>query len=367
MGGNRNLFLTSSIALCLAASAAHAVLPLQQIENFQRLANEKPSVLRLYFMPTAPVKLKWTTPRALLLSTVEAIVLDRSHPIGHVNVEVQLRGQDDADHHVMTGATDAGNGMSRQLLLKDEVGFSILERAWPGTLETPADMDKSIVDRAKYKDRLAVVTFLISDATAQRMLDYSHKLLSETSSLFYGFTARPRREEGSGCSAFGASYVELMGLMDDDLKAQWCRNVRVPLSLMAGYGHDKINIAKAVCTHAASAWALPTEPHMALQCFDPDLMFDWTVGLHDKPAEFHGLAVHTDPDLPRDLDAKYHLNGIAEKNVKAILSDARDVPTPTDPIFQGPRDLDPIPGTSLPTVIRGHKVLSADGSFDLKP
>lgn len=134
--------LTLAVALATAL-ACHAAAPLARVANFRALhpaRADAPSVLRLYLIPTAPIKLKWGSPRQLLLTTIETAVVNSSHPIGHAAVEVQYRGLDDAEHHVFTGASDVGSGAGRQLLLEDQLGFSILERAWPGLLSQPTEM-----------------------------------------------------------------------------------------------------------------------------------------------------------------------------------------------------------------------------------
>lgn len=359
-----------SCFLIASATLAVALAPLEHIAGFEELhEGHAPSVVRLYMMPTAPAKLGWASPRGLLLSTLKATLLNKDHPIGHVNIEVQYRGQEDAEHHVFTGATGREGGMSRKLLLKDELAFSILERAWPGRLESDDEVEKAIALRCKSKNRLAVVTFLISDASCLRLLEYVHALRAYTGPWYYGFGARPRYTEGSGCSAFGASFVELIGAMDPALRAEWGRTVRVPLPVMAGYqGRARISIQRAAFSSVSASWAGADQPHMLLECFDPDRMFEWTVRMHATPGEIAGLPLHPDPAFPDELDRRYGLPGTARKNVRAVVVDARDVPTPTDPIFAGPPELILMSDTAaFPTVIRGDKVVAPDGSFELRP
>lgn len=329
-------------------------------------AGPSPSLVRLYLIPTAPVALGWDSPRALLLTTLEATLLNKSHPIGHVAIEVQRAG--DPAHHAFTGASAAQPGVGRTLLLNDRLGFAILERAWPGVLETGADLAQSVKDRAKHRGRLAVATFLISDAAADRLLAYHAALASDARPRYYGFGARPRRGEGSGCSAFGASFLELAGAMDRDMRAAWTRTVRVPLELMAGYaGQTKITIARMLASKKANRWANALEPHMLLECFDPDLMFDWAMGLHADPTGAPGWTVARDPELPKLLDRRYGLDGLAAKNVKAVVIDARHVPVPAGPIFTGAPAVAPVGDSTIPTVARTDKVVGPDGSFEIRP
>lgn len=367
MAGGR-IFL---LFFVLAVSIAHAALPLDRTRAFELLHDTgatAPSLVRLYLLPTGPVKLDWDTPRRLLLTALEGTVLNWSHPIGHVSVEIQLAGQDGSERHVFTGATDRDAGASRKLLLKEELAFSILERAWPGVLEDAAGVNASIAKRAQKRGRLAVVTFLISDESCLRLLEYVRALRARGGPLYYGFTARPRRAEGSGCSAFGASFVDLIGMLGPPLRAAWSRSVRVPLSLMAGYlGQPRLSIARALVHKAVGRWAAPQDPHMLLECFDPDLMFAWAMARHAEPGDWNGIAVQQDLELPKLLDQRLGLDGAAQRNVKAVLVDARDVPTPQAPIFDGPPALLNLTDTEYPTVIRSDKVVAPNGSFELKP
>ena len=356
------------LALGLSALPARAVVPFARIQNYQALDGAPPSLVRLYLIPTSPVHLDWSTPRKLLLTTIEASLINKDHPIGHVAIEVQYRGLEDAEHHIATGASGSQSGISRQLLLKDDLAFSILERAWPGMLENPDDLAVAVRERAPHKNRLAVVTWLISDASCQRMLDYYHALVADQNPRYYGFGARPRRGEGSGCSAFGASFLEQAGLVDAPLRAAWTLTVRVPLNLMAGYlGNARIPLKNALASRHSAHWAAPADPHMLLELFDPDVMYRWATHLHATPGDSSGLLVQPDLALPRLLDSKYQLNGAAERNVPAIVIDARDVPTPTTPIFLGPPSLKPMTDTQSPTVIREDKVVSPNGSFEVRP
>lgn len=366
MGGLRSAL---GMFLMVFVVGAHSA-PVDRLRGFDRLHAEgrQPSILRLYFMPTAPIKLDWDTPRQLLLSTVKASAFNKSHPIGHVSVEVQLQGLDDSEHHVFTGASGSVAGASKTLLLKDDLGFSILERAWPGLMEVEADLAKSLDDRAKHAGRMAVATFLINDDAARRLIEYVRTLRADPTPKWYGFAARPQRGEGSGCSAFGASFLDEIGALNPALRRAWSREVRVPLILMAGYlGQARIGLAKAVVHKAAHVWAKPSDPHMLLQCFDPDLMFEWTLRALAAPGEIDGLVVQPDTATPRLLDARYKLGGQAERHVKAVVIDAREFVAPTGPVLNGAPALLQMNDTRIPTVIRRDKVVGANGSFEVRP
>lgn len=352
----------------IGAGAVEAALPANRMALFEALEGKAPSLLRLYFIPTAPFKLDWDTPRQLLMSVVKTTTLNGSHPIGHVSVEVQYQGQDDAEHHMFTGATDRDDNVGQTLLIKNDIGFSILERAWPGILENEASLKKSLTARVKKADRLSVATFLINDEAALRLLEYIKALRADTNPRYYGFAARPMKSEGAGCSAFGASFVQQIGALTPALKAAWSQSVRVPLCLMAGHaGVEKISVAKVLVSSKAGRWAKPEEPHMLLEFFDPDLMHAWVNKVVSAPGEVDGMTAQLDPALPKLLDQRYQLGGLAQKNVKAILVDLRDVQAPTGPVLTGAPALKKMTDTTIETVTRTDAPTAPNGSFEIRP
>jgi hypothetical protein len=331
------------LALCVLALLLVLFTPSSRADDAARSA-----FLRLYFIPSYPVRLDWSAPNKVLASVIDATFHDHMEPIGHVVEEVSCgRGS-----HLF-GAVGAGPGAIGNLLLTEQVGFSLLERGWPGAMETQDHILKLFKDKGHDPHNLAAVTFLINQTTCARLLDYERQYEAGTKPIYYGFGPRPRRMEGSGCSAFGESFVEVAGLMTDGLYEAWTTHRLVPLKIVAGHGVDRVPMNTILHGPDGVRWAKPGEPHMDLTFFDPDRMWEWVEHLANHPAELAALGGAKDDNL-----------GYGIGTIPAIRLDRRDVPTPTEPIFTGQPSLRHV-GTS--SVERADLRVAPGQSFTIKP
>lgn len=318
--------------------------------SFLVLPAAEASSLRLYFLPTFPARLDWQSPKALINSALNGLIRNRTHPIGHVNVEVAC----DGEAPLLAGATGAGAGPISDLLMSEKVGFSLLERGWRGSHEDEKKILESFAKRGRDPRQLAVVTYDVAPATCARLKEYLLAYRSEVAAPFYGFAPRPRRKEGAGCSAFGASFLEVAGFLDPGLQRAWTLEKRVPLALMAGHaGRTEVSIHELRTSPLSARWAEEGEPHMLIELFDPDSMYEWARRLAADPAELAAWGGTLDADLP---------HGIA--GVPALRFDRTHVPTPREAVFNGEPALVPRGPTSR---IREGLRYAPDGSFRFPP
>lgn len=307
--------------------------------------------LRLYFMPSSPVRIEWDNPKNLVDSTIAAGFSNRNHAISHVNVEVQCASP---KVHFLAGAVSANKNISMQLLFEDRIGLSIMAGAWPGRLEGNQEIVDSLNYRGTRNNMLSAVTFPISASGCERLTRYYHETESRAGNRFYGFAARPRRHEGAGCSAFAASFLEVAGILTDDIRTAWQTRVRVPLSLMTTLGQSPPLTVQEIVGHPeAQQWASPEQAHMDITIYDPDRMHEWVLAIVASENEQKKFAAAIDPSLT----ALY-------PKIRAIQIDATSFTTPTEPIFTGEPDLvETQPGF----VVRKNLAIRPDGSFSLPP
>lgn len=327
------------------------------------LAEEKHGELTLHIMPAYPVKMNWGSPREILRSSLWGSLLNGALPIGHVSVEVAcglregeiLPANPDASNYVLSSATpDLKRDPTVKLLLQRKIGLSLMESSWAGAVETPAQVKGSFAIVRNNPKRFSAVTFLIPEASCRRLITYFREYAAAAPNLYYGNSPRPRRKEGAGCTSFAVSFLELAGLLTEEFRREWAVVVRVPLRLMAGYaGTKKISIWEVLRSPYAREWARASEPHMELETFDPYYMHQWVRGLVASPQALRELGGELNLNLPHGI-----------KGIPAIRIDRRHVPTPTEPIFEGPPALF---RNSDFTVIRFDKVYKEDGSFELRP
>lgn len=310
--------------------------------------------LRLYFMPSMPTKIDWSSPRNLLTSTLDASAFNPDRPIGHATIEI-FCGADKfgRERWITTGSVSQSKTKSGLLLADERVGFSLMAISWAGRLESEKEIFDSLDYRGDRPGYLSALTFSISASTCRRVAQYYDETVADPYPRTYGFAARPRRHEGAGCSAYVASYLEVAGLMTADLRSPWIRNVNIPISLMPGYGPTAKMTVREVLKHPDSTSWATIAPKMSISLYDPDLMHQWLVETISSPGALARYGAEPDSSL----SSKY-------TEITAISIDARSVSTPTDDLFTGPSGLI----EKVPTVFfRNDIVFEADGSFQFPP
>lgn len=305
--------------------------------------------LRLYFMPSSPVPIEWESPRALVDSTISASFNNRNHPISHVSVEIRC---ETPAYHVFTGAVSRDRGLSTKYLFQEKIGLSIMATAWAGRLEDTAEVMDSLVYRGNRRGMLSALTLEISPEHCQRLVTYHTQIEKSATTRLYGFAARPRHEEGAGCSAFAASYVEVPGLLTPALRAEWSRTLRVPLKFMTVLGQNtSIEVRDLINDPASAHWANASEPHMSITLYDPDLMHAWVDRLIHSAKERAQFSAEIDSELT----TRY-------PKIQALKINHVNSKSATNPIFAGPANMVEVkPGL----FVRGGVNHAPDGSFEL--
>lgn len=309
------------------------------------------NLVRLYMLPSYPQRINWNSPLQLLTSTLWGLVVNGAVSFGHVAVELQCAGE----APVLVGAMEKSASSSGKLLLSRQVGFALLESGWEGKLQTSTETLQLLRGRSGNPDKLGIVTYLVSPENCRRLTRYykQYSSLYDQGPMYYGFGPRPLRKEGSGCTAFGASFVEVAGFMTNELRGAWTTLRRIPLSLVAGHGRTHVSVFDLLTSREAGAWSDPRAPHMALEFFDPDKMYEWVRARAASPELLRAEDGSLDTSLPHAL-----------ANVPAIVFDRRRDGAPEGPIFQGEPSL--VPATDI-SKVRGDRVYAPNGSFEVRP
>ena len=176
----------------------------------------------------------WGSPNQLAASTIvaygaaQALVWTNQavlgHPIGHLQVEMSCTS-DDAAHTIsipLTGQTGGGN----ELLASFE-GAGTLFHEFPGWLDHRgpkyADIKRDVATR-KQSGRIAGMKFKLNDALCRHIWGYFNWYDTSDGPKHYGGQFRPQRKEGSGCTAFGTSFVDRGGFLARDFMVDtWAR------------------------------------------------------------------------------------------------------------------------------------------------
>lgn len=260
--------------------------------------------LTLHFIPS-PHGMDWTTPSTLAKSALINRISFKPRFIGHVFVELKC-----GTEHELTGMVGKHFDYLNQLLLEQK-GLGILYHSFQGTLESK---EAIIPELSKFQEEgySNFVTFKISEPQCQRAISYLKEYRANDYGKFYGLANRPRFGEGAGCSAFGASFVDVLNIMDDDIKNSWSHTVKIPLAFSGPpLNKEGVNLLKIMFN--AGSWAKDGEPFQELMFWDPDRMHTWV------------------KNKVQSKDAGYEI--VKSKNADGVIIDKTTTPLPSGPIW----------------------------------
>lgn len=273
--------------------------------------------LTLYFIPS-PNGIDWSTPGNMVKDVLKAQIGGKAHSIGHVNIRVDCPT---LGRSRLTGMTSDGNTEERELLFERGYGLGILFHTFLGRLDHEPEIEPDLRAMARER-RLSSLRFAISTPTCARLLEYLDGFVARGDHLKYGLPNRPRYGEGAGCSAFGASFIELAGLMNDEFRALWTQDKRVPEALVGGpLTGERVTALDLLDRRKNARWALPhLEKGWDLFFWDPDRMDAWVRDTWKRESRAHESMRRYQPGM--------HFGA------PSLSYDARRVPTPQEPIWK---------------------------------
>ncbi|MDG0818033.1 hypothetical protein [Bdellovibrio svalbardensis] len=238
----------------------------------------------------APKPLDWSTPGSLVRSTVRNSFAQIGmkdgenyrydlypHAISHVNVKLQC-GTAPAIYRGMTSDRSTASyawdlmarGRSLETFLIDVKGRfykndEVLK--WLSVLES-----QGYVRRFQLK---------LNEEQCQRVQKYLREYESLYLQKIYGsLRADPQWGQGAGCAAFAVSFLKVLNLFPETLEKYWRRHLLVPLRLLSFQARKSDLSFWAYLRGEDAAWASETEPHIELQFYDPELMYNWVGARH---------------------------------------------------------------------------------------
>lgn len=222
--------------------------------------------LTLYIVPS-PLGMNWESPQALAQSALKNRLSFKPRFMGHVFVELKCGNQ-----HELTGMVGKNFDYLNQLLVEQK-GLGILFHSFEGRLENKDEIEAEIAEYLK-TGHVSFTKFLVNESQCKKALQYLDEYRKHNVGRYYGLANRPRYGEGSGCSAFGVSFLELLDLLDWDMKESWSQTVNVPIALSGPPLKDqKVSLLKILFN--TRNWASVNEEHRKLTFWDPDQMHKW--------------------------------------------------------------------------------------------
>lgn len=241
--------------------------------------------MTLFFI-NSPKGINWKTPWSITVSTINNSLLKfkdkRVFGISHVFVKVQCDNLGKTIYRGMTSATDSEE---RDLLFNKKFGLGLMFHTYLGKLEKDEVIKKDL-DSYAGSDRVAKMTTIISPEACERMVTYVNDFEARGFGKMYsGLQADPLKGEGSGCSAFGMSFLEVAGLLEPEYAAKFREHLYIPKRFVGGpLTGNKVSVTHLLFRPSAK-WN-NKEPNIELYAWNPEKMHAWVSDIY-KAAE-HG-------------------------------------------------------------------------------
>lgn len=226
--------------------------------------------LTLYAYPAAH-PYRWHSPHSLLVSTIRNYYFsDKKKPvrlIGHMIIELKK----DTSTILTAIEADEIDELSRAIK-KEKTGLGVFFKPVPGHLEEREDLETELHYRTQVS-RAAFISFKLSDSSYQYLKTYLDSFNIKGYDKLYNGLNSPRSGEGSGCTAFGISFLELVNALLPEYQDQWAINVNVPEKLIGNSEtKKKISIWRIFFSFR---WARAHVPSRPLHLYEPDLVYRW--------------------------------------------------------------------------------------------
>lgn len=290
---------------------------------FTQPIRESRHQLTIFVIPSA-VKYDWTSPHSLLhtykLNYIKNIFKKDNYILGHAFAEIRSPL---VDSTLLTGMRSCSREQQRDLVLRENYGLSILGIDLQGKLELHDDLAEK-VEKYSRKGELAFIRVNVNEGIMNRLIEFLEGYEQRLDSLgnpgpWYSGAFYPRYYgEGSGCSAFVISFLDLAGVLQEEF-INWMIDINIPMDLLGGpiNGNHEVKLSDIRKTREWNGHTgIPGKDYERFIIYDPSLMFEWINDKHDQ-ASYSGQACK-----PVTLNKS-----------KGIEIDARNVPVPTEPIF----------------------------------
>jgi hypothetical protein len=232
-----------------------------------------------------------------------------SRPLGHIMVELKKGGDT-----VLTGIVANKKKDFLSAVFTEKTGLGVLFKLFEGRLEKKETLIPEIENRLK-TGKIAFITFNINDASYFYLKKYIDSFQFLGYDKLYNGMNDPRHGDGSGCTAFAVSFLELINLLDPEFRREWARDIAIPDKLIGGELTGlKVRLRKVFFSFN---WAKEKTRHTHLKLYDPDLVYSWIEKKYDA-----------------ELKSKSGKCGISRINLaKGIIFDCRKMSTPQFPMF----------------------------------
>ncbi len=238
--------------------------------------------ISIFFIKSA-APIEWTSPERLYKSTfncyVAAAFKKNYNVIGHTIARVVSTSMPDTGFYAMSGAIQSEKV---ELVMGKQLGFGALGSTIHGMFEPEMRIKKGIALYAKRKN-IAFIKFIINDASLKRIQNFVEYFKTKNQygyapcELYNGACYPAYEYEGSACSAFGMSLLDVAGVLPDESK-KWMVDIKIPIDLVGGEFNQNKKIKTSSITKAKSWYegdGVEGIDYAEYKVYVPDRAFNW--------------------------------------------------------------------------------------------
>lgn len=190
---------------------------------------------------------------------------------------------------IFAGMTYVSKKVQKKLFMKEKIGMGILGICMEGRMQPHEELLTKMNYYAS-KNEVAFIRYNISEKAAHRIIEFYNSFISsfdgkQAKCDFYGGAFWPRYDkEGSGCSAFGFSFLDVAQILENI--PDWKKSVHIPMELIGGELNNnrkiKIRDIKKTSTWAQSDDASQVD-YVPFEVYSPSAVYYWIKTQRELP------------------------------------------------------------------------------------
>ena len=225
----------------------------------------------------------WSNPRSVFKSTeicfLNVITRKNYYIIGHTIARISSPLLPAPFFVAMSGKKQTEKP---ELVMIKKVGFGVMGSTMHGHIESEKSIKRGIELYSK-RNKVAYIKFRINEQSVRRLLEFIDRFQKKTIAGFapcdlYNGATWPRYEnEGSGCSGFGMSLLDVAHLLSPQSK-EWSISVKIPMNLIGGEfnNNKKIKFSDILRTKSwYNGTGVKDVDYINYKVYEPNFIFDW--------------------------------------------------------------------------------------------
>jgi hypothetical protein len=302
------------------------ILPLELFSQVSDENNSQHHEITIFVIPSLS-RIDWANPSVLFKSSqhcfLNTLVQKNYYMIGHTIVRISSTTLPAPRYAAMCGKVISEKP---DLVLIKKIGLGSLGATMLGHIEPEKSIRKGL-DLYSKRNKVAYIKFRVGEQSIHRVLEFLDEFQRKSihgfapGDLYNGATWPRYENEGSGCSAFGMSVLDVANILPDESDA-WRIHVKLPMDLIGGEfnNNKKISLSKIL---KAKSWyvgsGLADVDYVDYNVFDPSMIYEWIKTKRNQ----------NDPEFVPD----------EENGVGGLIVDRRNViQNPNEPIFLPRKD-----------------------------